>query len=134
MISSLRCPSMLLTSTLSRLTSRFFFFWYTVHLFFQREVKHDISSISMGSSTKKIGDERSRWNNYGINNNERRLYGGGTNAVGGKKRVWEKWLISNLLEGVYCHPLRWIETVTEKPRVILYVGGLALALFAIVYL
>lgn len=77
---------------------------------------------------------RSRWNNYGINNNERRLYGGGTNAVGGKKRVWEKWLISNLLEGVYCHPLRWIETVTEKPRVILYVGGLALALFAIVYL
>lgn len=50
-----------------------------------------------------------------------------------KESVWEKWLISNLLEGVHCHPLRWIETVAEKPRVILYVGGLALALFAIVY-
>lgn len=50
-----------------------------------------------------------------------------------KESVWEKWLISNLLEGVHCHLLRWIETVAEKPRVILYVGGLALALFAIVY-
>lgn len=39
-----------------------------------------------GIPYKEDRGERSRWNNYGINNNERRFYGGGTNAVGGEER------------------------------------------------
>lgn len=43
------------------------------------------------------------WNNYGINNNEERVCGTGRMQLV-EKGVWGKWLISNLLEGVYRRP------------------------------